>query len=65
MDQNLCFLDGLSLVDDPLFPLVTDNVHPNDAGMHSIAEGIAAALRPILLNLARAVRPVAQGSGQK
>jgi lysophospholipase L1-like esterase len=36
------------LVDDPLFLLVTDNVHPNDAGMHRIAAGVAAALRPIL-----------------
>jgi len=43
-DLNLYFLDGLTLIDDPLFLLVTDNVHPNDAGMHWIAQGVAAAL---------------------
>jgi len=48
----LYFLDGLSLVDDSLYLLVTDNVHPNDAGMHRIAEGVAAALKPILQRLA-------------
>jgi lysophospholipase L1-like esterase len=51
-DANLYLLDGLSMVDDPLFLLVTDTVHPNDAGMHRIAEGVAAALKPILENLA-------------
>ena len=51
-DPNLYFLDGLSLVDDSLYLLVTDNVHPNDAGMHRIAEGVAAALEPILQRLA-------------
>ncbi len=50
-DVNLFFLDGLALVGDPLFLLVTDNVHPNDAGMHRIAEGVAAALKPILATL--------------
>jgi lysophospholipase L1-like esterase len=50
-DKNLYFLDGLSLVGDSLFLLVTDNVHPNDAGMHRIAEGVAAALKPILATL--------------
>jgi len=40
-DSNLYFLDGLTLIDDPLFLLVTDNVHPNDAGMHRIAQGVA------------------------
>jgi lysophospholipase L1-like esterase len=50
-DRNLYFLDGLSLVSDSLFLLVTDNVHPNDAGMHRIAEGVAAALEPILATL--------------
>ena len=47
-DLNLYFLDGLTLIDDPLFLLVTNNVHPNDAGMHRIAQGVAAALKPIL-----------------
>ena len=51
MDPNLYFLDGLTMVNDSLFLLVTDNVHPNDAGMHRIAEGVAAALKPILAGL--------------
>ena len=51
-DPNLHFLDGLSMVDDPLYLLVTDTVHPNDLGMHRIAEGVAAALKPLLANLA-------------
>ncbi len=51
-DPNLHFLDGLSMVDDPLYLLVTDTVHPNDLGMHRIAEGVAAALKPLLASLA-------------
>lgn len=51
-DAHLYLLDGLALIDDPLYLLVTDNVHPNDAGMHRIAEGVAAALKPILERLA-------------
>ena len=51
-DKNLYLLDGLSMVDDPLYLLVTDMVHPNDLGMHRIAEGVAAALKPLLANLA-------------
>ncbi len=51
-DRNLHFLDGLSMVDDPLYLLVTDTVHPNDLGMHRIAEGVADALKPLLANLA-------------
>jgi lysophospholipase L1-like esterase len=47
-DKNLYFLDGLSMVNDPLYLLVTDTVHPNDLGMHRIAEGIGAALKPII-----------------
>jgi lysophospholipase L1-like esterase len=50
-DQNLHLADGLTMVDDPLFLLVTDRVHPNDAGMHRIANGMADALRPILAKL--------------
>ncbi len=50
-DANLHFLDGLSMVNDPLFLLVSDNVHPNDAGMHRIAQGVAAALQPLLAKL--------------
>ena len=51
-DRNLHFLDGLSMVDDPLYLLVTDRVHPNDLGMHRIAQGVIAALKPLLDNLA-------------
>ena len=47
-DSNLYLADGLRMVDDPLFLLVTDRVHPNDAGMHRIAEGVAAALKPLV-----------------
>jgi lysophospholipase L1-like esterase len=50
-DANLFLLDGLELVNDPLFLLVTDTVHPNDAGMHRIAAGVSAALKPILARL--------------
>ncbi|MGH7851992.1 MAG: SGNH/GDSL hydrolase family protein, partial [Candidatus Binatia bacterium] len=51
-DANLHLLDGLSMVDDPLYLLVSDTVHPNDLGMHRISEGVAAALMPLLANLA-------------
>ena len=47
-DNNLHLADGLAMVNDPLFLLVTDRVHPNDAGMHRIANGVAAALKPLL-----------------
>ncbi|HZH83211.1 MAG TPA: hypothetical protein VFD87_08710 [Phototrophicaceae bacterium] len=50
-DSNLYFLDGLTLIGDPLFLLVTDNVHPNDAGMHRISQGVAEALKPILASV--------------
>jgi lysophospholipase L1-like esterase len=40
------------MVDDPLYLLVTDTVHPNDLGMHRIAQGVGAALKPLLANLA-------------
>jgi len=38
-------------VGDPLYLLVTDRVHPNDAGMNRIAEGLAAGLKPLLAPL--------------
>jgi len=50
-DKNLHLADGLEMVNDPLFLLVTDRVHPNDAGMHRIANGVADALRPLLADL--------------
>ncbi len=50
-DPNLYFLDGLTMINDPLFLLVSDNVHPNDAGMHRIAQGVAAAVKPLLAKL--------------
>ena len=50
-DVNLYLLDGLTMINDSLYLLVTDNVHPNDAGMHRIAKGVAAALQPILERL--------------
>ncbi len=40
--RTCTLLDGLTMVNDSLFLLVTDNVHPNDAGMHRIAKGVAA-----------------------
>jgi lysophospholipase L1-like esterase len=50
-DRQLHLADGLAMVNDPLFLLVTDRVHPNDAGMHRIANGVAEALKPLLANL--------------
>jgi lysophospholipase L1-like esterase len=52
-DPNLHLADGLQMVDDPLFLLVTDRVHPNDAGMHRIAEGVAVALDPLVEKVIR------------
>jgi lysophospholipase L1-like esterase len=52
-DPNLHLVDGLQMVNDPLFLLVTDRVHPNDAGMHRIAEGVAAALKPLVEKVRR------------
>ena len=56
LDKNLHLADGLAMVNDPLFLLVTDRVHPNDAGMNRIANGVAAALQPILANLGERCR---------
>jgi lysophospholipase L1-like esterase len=47
-DKNLHFLSGLGLVNDPIDLWVTDLVHPNDAGAQRMANGVAAALKPIL-----------------
>jgi lysophospholipase L1-like esterase len=47
-DRNLYFIDGLKLINDPLYLLVTDQTHPNTAGSMSMAEGIAALLKPVL-----------------
>ena len=50
-DPALYFLDGRSLVNDPLYLMVIDQVHPNEAGSLKMAEGISAVLKPILKNL--------------
>src|SRR5258706_6714602 len=47
-DKNLHFLSGLELVNDPIDLLVTDLVHPNDAGAQHMANGVAAKLKPLL-----------------
>ena len=50
-DRHLYFLDGLKLINDPLYLLVIDQVHPNEGGSLKMAEGIAATLKPILKDL--------------
>jgi lysophospholipase L1-like esterase len=50
-DRNLHLLDGLQLINDPLYLWVTDVVHPNDAGSQRMANGVAAALKPLLKTL--------------
>jgi lysophospholipase L1-like esterase len=50
-DRNLYFLDGLSLINDPIYLMVIDQVHPNEGGSLKMAEGIAATLKPILKGL--------------
>jgi lysophospholipase L1-like esterase len=47
-DRKLYLLDGLKLINDPLYLLVTDRVHPNMAGSLRMADGIAAVLKPLL-----------------
>ena len=49
--RNLYFLDGLSLINDPLYLMVIDQVHPNEGGSLKMAEGIAAVLKPIFKDL--------------
>ena len=53
-DRNLHLLDGLQLINDPLYLWVTDVVHPNDAGSQRMADGVASALKPLLKSLLRA-----------
>ena len=50
-DHNLYFLDGLKLINDSLYLLVIDQIHPNEGGSLKMAEGIAATLKPILAGL--------------
>jgi lysophospholipase L1-like esterase len=50
-DLNLHFLDGLKLVGNPIDLLPTDQIHPNMAGSMRMAEGVSAALKPILAGL--------------
>ena len=50
-DHNLYFLDGLKLINDPLYLMVIDQVHPNEGGSLKMAQGIAAELKPILAGL--------------
>jgi lysophospholipase L1-like esterase len=44
-------MDGLQLINDRIYLWVTDVVHPNDAGMQRMADGVAAALKPLLAGL--------------
>lgn len=50
-DRNLYFIDGLKLVNDPIYLQPTDQVHPNQAGTMRLAEGVADVLKPILAKL--------------
>lgn len=47
-DRYLHLLDGLKLINDPLYLMVTDAVHPNVAGSLRMADGIAAVLKTLL-----------------
>src|SRR6266576_2522812 len=50
-DRNLLYLDGLKLINDPLYLMVIDQVHPNMAGSLRIADGIVGILKPKLASL--------------
>ena len=47
-DKNLALLDGLQLVNDPLYLLPTEVLYPNVAGELLMADGVAASLKPML-----------------
>jgi hypothetical protein len=51
---------GRSLINDPLYPIVIDQVHPNEAGSLNMAEGISALPLPVV-----GVRRIAQGQRQQ
>jgi lysophospholipase L1-like esterase len=63
-DHNLYFLDGLKLINDPLYLMVIDQVHPNEGGSLKMAQGIAAELKPILARLTTSAIPSATSTHQ-
>lgn len=52
-DRHIYFMDGLDLINDPIFLMVIDHVHPNSAGSQRMAQGIAEKLKPLLAELPR------------